>query len=431
MPRVSRAEFARRRRRFLEQLEPGSAALLKSAPAAIRSNDVEYRYRPDSDFYYLTGFPEPDAAALFLPGHPKEEFVLFVAPRDAERETWTGRRCGVEGAAEYGADMAYPIDRLEPEVGRYLEDRERLYISTGRDGRLARLLPEWMQQWRQSRARNGRGPVALFDAAAIVHEMRLIKSEEEIAAMRAAIALTAVGHRAAMAERCPGMAEYEIEAILEYHFRRGGGAAAYPPIVASGPNAATLHYTANERRLEERDWVLVDAGAEYDMYCADVTRTYPVGRSLSGAARDVFEIVAAAQEAAIAVVGPGARFDDVHARAVRVLAEGMVSIGLLKGDVDEIVEKELYKPFYMHRTSHWLGMDVHDAGRYKIDGESRLLQPGMVLTVEPGIYVKADQPDVGPRWAGLGVRIEDDVLVTASGCEVLTREIPKLPAELR
>jgi len=431
VPRVSRAEFARRRRRFLEQLEPGSAALLKSAPVAIRSNDVEYRYRPDSDFYYLTGFPEPDAAALFLPGHPKEEFVLFVAPRDAEREIWTGRRCGVEGAADYGADMGYPIERLQAELPRYLEDRERLYVSTGRDERFARLLPEWMQQWRENRARSGRAPVAVFDAATIVHEMRLIKSEAELAAMRQAIALTALAHRAAMAVRRPGMAEYQLEALLEYYFRRGGGAgAAYPPIVAAGPNAAVLHYSANESVLEEGAWVLVDAGAEYDMYCADVTRTYPVGRTLSGPARDLYDIVAAAQEAAISVVRPGAKFGDVHRSAVRVLAEGMLSVGLLKGELDEVVEKELYKRFFMHRTSHWLGMDVHDVGRYKVEAQPRILQPGMVLTVEPGIYVRADHPDADPKWLGVGVRIEDDVLVTPSGHEILTREIPKLPREL-
>ncbi len=425
-----RAEvFAARRREFLSRLQPGSAALLVSAPESVRSNDVEHRYRQDSDFYYLTGFPEPEAAALFLPGHAKEPFVLFVRARDPERETWTGDRAGVEGAMErYGADMAYTIDRLDERVQHYLADRDSLYASAGRDERFNRRLLDWMRQWQAMRPRTGSGPAALLDAGEIVHEMRLFKSEEELEQMRRAAEISAEAHRAAMAARCPGVAEYVLEAELEYVFRRRGGMGpAYPSIVASGANATVLHYTANDREMRDGDLVLIDAGAEFDYYCADVTRTYPVGRRFGEAQREIFDVVTGAQRAAIDAVAPGVLFDEVHQRALRVLVDGMLSLGLLEGSADEVLEKELYKPFYMHRTSHWLGMDVHDVGGYKAEGRSRALAPGMVLTVEPGIYVAAHNESADPRWRGIGVRIEDDVLVTAAGHEVLTAAVPMLP----
>jgi Xaa-Pro aminopeptidase len=426
------AIFAERRRRFMERLPSGAAALFVAAPQSIRSHDVEYRYRQSSDFYYLTGFPEPEAAALFLPGHPKEEFVLFVRPRDPEKETWTGYRAGVEGAmTRFSANMAYTIDKLDEQVQQYLADRDTLYVSDGRDPAFGPRLLEWRRRWQQARPRTGGGPAGFQEAGEILHELRLFKSPEELALMRQAAAVTARAHAAAMAERRPGVREFEIEALLDYTFRRGGAAGpAYPSIVASGANATILHYVENDREMQDGELLLIDAGAEYDYYCADVTRTYPVGRRFTEPQRAVYDLVLAAQEAAIAAVAPGVTIEDVHARALRIIVEGVRSMGLLGETADEIIEKELYKPFYMHRTSHWLGMDVHDVGAYKVAGASRKLEPGMVLTVEPGLYVAAHQADVAPQWLGVGVRIEDDVLVTATGHEVLTADIPKLPADV-
>ena len=427
---LDREVFAARRRRFLDRLGSGAAAILHAAPHPLRSHDVEHRYRPDSDLYYLTGFPEPEAVALFLPGHPKEEFVLFVRPRDPERETWTGYRAGVDGAiASYGADMAYPVEKLAEEGKKYLAEREQLYFSTGRDEAFGRTLLEWFGQWMVTRPRAGGGPHALVDAGHILHELRLFKSAEELALLRQAIAVTAEAHAAAMQQRRPGGSEQEIEALLEYLFRRGGGIGpAYPSIVASGRNSTILHYTENNRQLVDGDLLLIDAGAEYDYYCADITRTYPIGSRFSPTQRALFDVVLQAQLVAIEAVAPGVRFDEVHAAALRVLVQGLLEHGLLVGTEEEVIEKELYKPFYMHRTSHWLGMDVHDVGNYKVDGQSRLLEPGMVLTVEPGLYVSPSNEEVAPQWLGIGIRIEDDVLVTPGGREVLSAAIPKLPA---
>jgi len=426
---LPRETFAARRRRFMDQIGPGAAAILHAAPHPIRSHDVEHRYRPDSDLYYLTGFPEPEAVALFLPGHPREEFVLFVRPRDPERETWTGYRAGVDGAmASYGADIAHPIEKLAEEAKKYLADREQLYFSTGRDEAFARTLLEWFSQWMVTRPRTGSGPRALIDAGAILHEMRLFKGEDEIAMLRQAIAVTAEAHTAAMRERASGKSEHEIEALLEYLFRRGGAVGpAYPSIVASGSNATILHYTENNRPLLDGDLLLIDAGAEYGYYCADITRTYPIGARFTGPQRALFDVVLEAQTTAIDAIAPGVRIEEVHAAALRVLVRGLLDQGLLVGPESESLEKELYKPFYMHRTSHWLGMDVHDVGDYRVGGESRALEPGMVLTVEPGLYVSPANADAAPQWLGIGIRIEDDVLVTATGHEVLSAAIPKLP----
>ncbi|GIW40807.1 MAG: Xaa-Pro aminopeptidase [Candidatus Binatia bacterium] len=425
------ATFARRRRAFMDRLEPGSAALLFAAPLSIRSNDVEYRFRQDSDFYYLTGFPEPDAVALLLPGHPREEFLLFVEPRDAERETWVGPRAGVEGAMTvYGADRAFPLAEF-PEAARpYLQERERLYLGRIRDPARAERVFSWFREW-QSPSRV-RGPRILCDAGEVLHEMRLRKSSDEIAALRRSLEVTGRAHLAAMGARRPGMYEYELEALLEYEFRRGGAAGpAYPSIVASGPNATVLHYTANDRRMEEGDLLLVDAGAELEFYCSDVTRTYPVGRAFVGRQRAFYDIVLAAQEAAIRKVAPGIAFDEVHKEALRVLSTGLRDEKILSASVEEILDRELYRPYFMHRTSHWLGIDVHDVGRYEVDGKPRKLEPGMVLTVEPGLYFSRERDDVPEDLRGTGIRIEDDVLVTPEGHEVLSAHVPKLPEGVR
>ena len=424
--------FASRRKRFVAELPAGSLALFAAAPIAIRSNDVEYPYRQDNDFLYLTGFPEPEAVGVLLPGHAQEEFVLFVRPRDRERETWTGRRAGVEGAlATHGARMAYTIDKLDEKIGEYVGDREHLYYTFGRDLRFNERVVGWMRQWQQLRPRSGAGPTAVLDPAEIVHEMRLLKSEEELACMRRAIAIAAEAHRSAMRVARGGMHEHEIEALLDYTFRKHGGSGpAYPSIVAAGANATILHYTTNDKQMESGELLLIDAGAEYDGYCADITRAFPLAERFSGPQRAVYDVVLQAQLAGIDVIRPGARYEDVHARALEVLVDGLLALGLLSGDRQEIITKELYKPFYMHRTSHWLGMDVHDVGKYKLEGSSRTLEPGMVMTVEPGIYIAAERTDVDPQYRGIGVRIEDDVLVTPQGREVLSAAVPKQPADI-
>ena len=423
---------AHRRRRLMDQLGPDAAAIFVAAPLAVRSNDVEYPYRQNNDFLYLTGFVEPEAVALFLPGHPKEEFILFVRPRDPERETWTGRRAGVEGAVvTYNAQAAYPIDKLDEKIGEYVSDRERLFYAFGRDMAWNQRVLGWMQQWQMLRPRSGKGPMAVLDPGEIVHEMRLVKSEEEVASMRKAAAISAAGHHAAMRAVHDGLHEYEIEALLDYTFRRlGGSGPAYPSIVAAGANATILHYTTNDQQMRADDLLLIDAGAEYGGYCSDITRTFPVGGRFSEAQRTIYDLVLQAQLAAIDVVRPGARVDEPHARAVEVLVDGLLALGLLKGDRQEVIGKELYRPFYMHRTSHWLGMDVHDVGKYKLEGSARTLEPGMVLTVEPGLYIAVDRSDVDSRYLGVGVRIEDDVLVTTDGHEVLSAAVPKDPADI-
>ncbi|MFI5397097.1 MAG: aminopeptidase P N-terminal domain-containing protein [Candidatus Binatia bacterium] len=424
--------FERRRRAFMDRLGTGAAAIVPAAPVTFRSNDVEHRYRQDSDFLYLTGFPEPEAVCLLLPGHPKEEFILFVRPRDPERETWTGRRAGVEGAVtSYGAQMAYTIDKLDEKIQEHVGPRDQLYFRFGRDVTFDHRVLAWMRQWQSSRPRTGTGPTAVFDPGEILHEMRLLKEGKEIACMRTAIAIAAEGHRAAMRTARAGLHEYEIEALLDYTFRRmGASGPAYPSIVAAGPNATILHYAMNDGELRPGELLLIDAGAEYDGYCADITRTFPLADRFSGAQRAIYDIVLHAQLAAIDAVHPGATYEEVHKRAVEVLVDGLLDLGLLTADRQEIISKELYRPFYMHRTSHWLGLDVHDVGNYKADGGFRNLEPGMVLTVEPGIYISPDRTDVDPRYLGIGVRIEDDVLVTLDGHEVLSAAVPKQPGDI-
>jgi Xaa-Pro aminopeptidase len=424
--------YAERRRRFMDRMESGSAALFPAAPVAIRSNDVEYAYRQDSDLLYLTGFTEPEAVCLLLPGHAAAEYVLFVQPRDPERETWTGKRAGVDGAkAAFGAQAAHPIGELEEKIGDYLVGRDCLYYAFGRNLAFNERVLRWAARWRESRPRSGQGPRAIRDSSEIIHEMRLLKSSDEIAQMRRAIDIASEGHRAAMRAVADGVHEFEIEALLDGTFRRlGGSGPAYPSIVASGANATVLHYTTNDREMRAGELVLIDAGAEYDGYAADITRTYAVAGDFSVAQRALYDVVLAAQLAAIEVVRPGAAVDAPHRRAVEVLVDGLRDLKLLHVEREEIIAQELYRPFFMHRTSHWLGMDVHDVGTYVSGGEPRKLEAGMVMTVEPGLYVSPARADTPPEFAGVGVRIEDDVLVTADGHEVLSAAVPKAADEI-
>jgi Xaa-Pro aminopeptidase len=423
--------FADRRRRFLHAVGEGGIAILPSAPVALRSGDVEYVYRQDNDFFYLTGFAEPESVAVFAPGE-KEEFILLVRPRDPERETWTGRRAGLEGAvAEYRANRAFPIDDLESVLRRYLEKAERVYFPLGVSERMSARVLELVRYAQAMRPRLGCGPQAILDPRAIIHEERVRKRPEELDAMRRAIAISAEAHRAAMARARGAMMEWEIEALVDYEFRsRGAAGPSYPSIIASGPNAAILHYINNDRRMETGELLLIDAGCEYQFYASDVTRTFPIGARFSALQRDLYEIVLEAQLAAIEAIRPGVKFDEPHDAAVRILVDGMCRIGLLNEPPDQAMKEGSWRRYYMHRTSHWLGMDVHDVGLYRLGGESRPLEPGMVLTVEPGLYVAPHDERAPERFRGIGIRIEDDVLVTAEGHEVMTAAAPKSVAAI-
>jgi Xaa-Pro aminopeptidase len=423
---MHRREFAKRRQRLMDMMGEGSIAIVPTSPVRPRNRDVEFPFRPDSNFYYLTGFGEPEAVAALAPGREQGEFVMFCRERDPAAEQWHGARIGLEGVCErHGADDAFPIGDLDDILPGLLENKSRVYYAMGQFQGFDQRMLGWVAQVRAgARFGGGLGEFVMLDH--LVHEMRLFKSKAEVGVMSKAAQVSAAAHERAMRICRPGMAEYQIEAELLYEFTRAGcRAAAYPSIVAGGANACTLHYTENSDRLRDRDLLLIDAGAEHEFYASDITRTFPVNGRFSRAQRDVYSLVLAAQEAAIDTVAPGRTFDDVHMAAVRVLAEGLVDLGAVKGGLKRIIQKEKYKRFYMHRTGHWLGMDVHDVGDYRIDDQSRVLEPGMVMTVEPGLYIAPDDEKAPKRLRGIGIRIEDDVLVTKLGREVLTSAAPK------
>ena len=424
--------FRKRREHLLRAIGEGGVAILPSAPVSIRSNDVDYVYRQDSDFYYLTGFAEPESIAVFAPGHPDGEFVMFVLPRDKERETWTGRRAGIEGAMiDYGADKAYTTEEFERVIPRYLDKAERLHYPLGLNEKMNERTLRLLRHTQAMRPRTGAGASAILDPREIIHEQRLRKEPHELELMRRAAAISNEAHRRAMRETRGGMMEWEVEAIVDFTFRKSGAAGpSYPSIIASGANAAVLHYISNDREIAGGDLLLIDAGCEYQFYASDVTRTFPVGSKFTPLQKSLYEIVLAAQMKAIEMIKPGIRFDDPHEAALRILVDGMREVGLLQGSAEEIISSASYRRYYMHRTSHWLGMDVHDVGIYRQGAESRVLEPGMVLTVEPGIYVAPDDEMAPEKFRGIGIRIEDDVLVTADGHEVITAAVPKTVADL-
>ena len=427
---ITADEFTQRRRHVLSEIGH-AVAIVPAAPVAIRNNDVEHEYRQESDLYYLTGFDEPESLLLLTNCHAEHHSVMFVRPRDPERETWDGPRAGIDGARErYGADAAFPIAELEAKLPEYLEDVERLHFRFGMNRRFDDVVFGAIQKLR-GKVRMGKlAPRELVDLGRLLHGMRLTKSSGEIATMEQAVAISREAHAHAMQVARPGAHEYEVEAEMLRVFRqRGAERPAYGSIVASGPNATVLHYRKNDRQMQDGDLLLIDAGAEYGYYASDVTRTFPVGGRFSEAQRAVYDVVLAAQHAAIATVKPGVPYMAVHDKAVEVLTQGMIDLGLIQGPLDVALKEERYKPYYMHRTSHWLGMDVHDVGDYFVDGKPRALEPGIVLTVEPGLYVKVDAA-CDAKWRGIGVRIEDDVLVTDTGSRVLTEGIPKDAAEL-
>lgn len=425
-------EILRKRRKEVMELMGSGVAIIPTAPVCHRNSDVEYPFRADSDFYYLTHFPEPEAVVVLVPGREHGEYILFCREKNREKEIWEGLRAGQEGACElYGADDSFPIDDIDDILPGLLENRDKVFCIMGRFPDFDSRLMAWVNEVRNKSRAGVNAPGEFVDFSHILHEMRLFKRADEVRLMKQAARVSTRAHIRAMQATRPGMYEYEVEAELQYEFKKGGSAfPAYPPIVAGGANACILHYTENTAQLVDGDLLLIDAGAEIDGYASDISRTFPVNGRFSGEQKAIYELVLAAQLAAIEQVKPGNHWNHPHEAALRVLTEGLVDLGLLKGSVDGLIEKEEYKRFYMHRTGHWLGMDVHDVGDYKLDDTWRLLEPNMVTTVEPGLYISAGSKGVNKRWWNIGIRIEDDVLITRDGNEVLSKAVPRDPGEV-
>jgi len=421
--------YGARRARLAQAMQAG-VAVLPTAPERLRNRDTHFPYRFDSHFYYLSGFPEPEAALVIVAG-AQPRALLFCREKSAERELWEGFRFGPEAARErFGLSEAHPIAALDAKLADLLADCPALWYPVGADAAWDARAMGWLNAVRANARAGVRAPDRVQDVRALVDEMRLVKDAHELGVMRRAAAISASAHRRAMRAARPGRYEYQLEAELLHEFRASGAQfPAYWPIVAGGANACVLHYVANDAELRDGDLVLIDAGCELGGYASDLTRTFPVGERFSAPQREIYELVLAAQAAAIGAVRAGRAWNEPHEAAVRVLAQGLLDLGLLQGSLEESLEKETYKRFYMHRTGHWLGLDVHDAGDYKRDGRWRALAPGNTLTVEPGLYVRAAN-DVPQRYHGIGVRIEDDVVVTTEGCEVLTAAAPKAVAEI-
>jgi len=428
---IGRDEYARRRRQLIKAMGRDAIAVIPAAPVRVRNNDVEYAYRQDSNFHYLTGFPEPLAVAVIVPGRPAGEYLLFVRDRDPLRETWDGRRSGPVGARrDYGADDAFPIGDIDEILPGLLEGRAKVYYSVGHDRDFDQRVVGWVNGLRALAKQGRHAPYEMVALEHVLNEMRLFKSRAEIERMRAAAAIAARAHCRAMRYCRPGRFEYEVEAEIRHEFNLARADISYLPIVGGGANGCILHYHENESLLQDGDLLLIDAGCEYQNYASDITRTFPVNGRFSAAQRAVYEVVLEANLAAIDAVKPGNDWNRPHEVAVQVLTSGMVRLGLLKGRVPALIKSESYRKFYMHRTGHWLGMDVHDVGDYKIGDQWRVLEPGMVLTIEPGLYIAPGTRGVPAEFRNIGIRIEDDVLVTRSGCEVLTEGVPKQVADI-
>jgi Xaa-Pro aminopeptidase len=416
---------------FMRRMDQKSVAIIPAAREATRSNDTQYRFRQDSDFYYLTGFEEPEAIAVIAPAS-KHKYTLFVRPRDPEQEIWVGRRAGVEGAkSEFGAEESFPIAEFEAQLQDLLDGAGKLYYRLGVNTDLDSAVIRKITQMRALNRKPIHPPRTIVDPATIVHEMRVLKSPEEIELMQRAADIAAEAHVEAMKTVRPGMKEYEVEAQIEQVFRRRGAAGpSYTSIVGSGANATVLHYINNDGELRDGELLLIDAGAEYKGYASDITRTFPINGRYTKAQREIYDLVLETQVACVEMVRPGVTHDELKAHSVEMLTEGMVKLGLLRGEPAELIKEEKYKQFYMHGLGHLLGIDVHDVGIYYYDKQSRALEPGVVMTVEPGIYVAPDTKDIPEQYLGIGVRIEDDVLCTANGPRVLTTKVPKDPDEI-
>jgi Xaa-Pro aminopeptidase len=427
---ISPAEFARRRRDLMRMAGESAAIIVAAAPERMRNADSAWPYRQDSDFHYLTGFPEPDAVLALLPGRRAGEAVLFCRERDPEAERLHGPRIGPEGAVErFGMQDAFPYEDMDDILPGMLEGRERLYCHFGSEPEFDARLLRWMRRLRSARG-GGVVPKEFTALGHLLHDLRLYKSPAELKLMHQAASIAADAQRAAIQAAQPGRGEYEVEAALLHAMRARGAVPSYPPIVAGGANACVMHYQENRAKLQRGALLLVDAGAEVECYASDITRTWPVGAKFSREQRALYEIVLEAQAAAIEEVHIGRSYDAAHEAATLVITEGLCALKLLRGSARAALKTGSYKRFFPHKTGHWIGLDVHDVGDYQVDGEARLLEPGMVLTVEPGIYVTPDDTSVPERWRGIGIRIEDDVAVGANGPDVLTAAVPKDPAEL-
>jgi Xaa-Pro aminopeptidase len=418
---------------FIKRMDRDSVAILPSAREATRSNDTNFRYRQNSDFYYVTGFDEPESIAVITPSGEERKYTLFVRPRDPEKEIWDGRRAGVEGAVrEYGADAAFPVAEFPEKLGEILKGAKTLYYRIGDgNGQLDEIVINEIRKKRALTRKGDNPPQSIVDTGSILHEMRLVKSEDEIAIMQKAADIAAEGHREAMKMARDGMKEYQIEALIEFTFRQKGAVGpAYTSIIGSGPNATILHYINNDGTLRDGDLLLIDAGAEYQGYASDITRTFPINGKFTPAQRDIYDMVLDTQVACVEMARPGVTMDELKNHSIERLTEGMVRLGLLQGKVKKLIEEEKYKQFYMHGLGHFLGIDVHDVGLYYIDGKSRALEPGMTITVEPGVYIAEKTENIPEKYLGIGVRIEDDVLITEDGQRVLSDQAPKDPEEI-
>jgi Xaa-Pro aminopeptidase len=430
--KLAQQEYINRRQQLMAQMDANSIAIVPTAPVTVRNGDVEHPFRQDSDFYYLSGFAEANACLVIIPGREQGEYIVFCEPKDPAMEIWTGRRAGPEGVAEfYYADEAYPIEAIDSVLPDLIEGKGRIYSAMGANSQFDTQLTHWISQVKSKVRKGAQVPHEFSVLDYLLHEMRLIKSAAEIEMMQKAADISAAAHCRAMQAAKPGCYEYQLEAEILHEFTREGSRwPAYPSIVGGGENACILHYTSNDAVIDDGGLILIDAGCELDYYAADITRTFPVNGKFSPEQKALYELVLKAQLAAIEQVKPGNSWNASHEAAVQVLVEGLVELGLLKGDIDTLIEDESYKTFYMHRTGHWLGMDVHDVGGYRIEKEWRPLKAGMVLTVEPGLYVAPDCEEVDPRWRGIGIRIEDDVVVTENGCHVLSHKVPKTVADI-
>jgi Xaa-Pro aminopeptidase len=435
---IEQQEYRQRREKLMAAIGQGTA-IFRSAPQAVMHNDVEYNFRQDSNFYYVTGFNEPNAVAVLAPHHEEHKFVLFVQPKDLDKEIWTGYLTGVEAAKElYGADEVYSIAELDEHLPKYLQESDRLFYRFGLDQSFDQKILRHWQRLLATIGRRGTGPIAVEDTRTLMNPLRSIKSPAEIAMVKKAVAISAEAHLVAMDMAKPGRFEYEIQAEMERLFRLQGGDFAYPSIVATGANACILHYTQNNALIKEGDLLLIDAGCTHGYYNGDITRTFPVSRKFTYEQQALYEITLEAQLQAIAAVKPGNPSNSFHDAAVKVIVEGLLELGLLTGDAEEIIKEKKYKPFYMHNTGHWLGLDVHDAGFMQYGGKDHWLPfaPGQVVTVEPGIYINPNikpvegQPEIPDRWKGIGIRIEDDVLVTEQDHEILSAAAPKAIEDL-
>ncbi len=418
-------EFKRRRNQLMKMIGKGNIAIVSAAPHQVRNRDVEYPYRQDSDFLYLTGFNEPQAVLVLVPGRPHGEYILFCRENDPEQEIWHGRRAGQQGAIErFGADDSFPIDDIDDILPGLLEGREKVFHIMGRYPDFDQKLMGWVNQIKAQSRSGVHVPYEFVSLDHLLHDMRLYKSRAEISMMKKAARVSVAAHKRAMQLCKPGLFEYSIEAEFNHEFRRNNAQHAYPPIVGGGENGCILHYNDNSEQLNDGELLLIDAGCEVEGYASDITRTFPINGEFSPAQRDIYEVVLQAQKAAIRKVKPGNHWNDPHNAAVRSITKGLLELKLLKGSLTKLIKDNAYRRFYMHRTGHWLGLDVHDVGDYKVGEQWRLLEPGMVLTVEPGIYIAAHSKGVHRKWWNIGVRIEDDVLVTRDGHEVLTAALP-------